>query len=161
MTYEQYLVETVKTCTGCGATKPLADFYTSKGGALGRMSKCKACTKAAAGAHRAANLEKVRAYDRERSKLPHRVELRKEVMARYREEHPDRYKAQCAVNNALRDGRLHKEPCCVCDDPEVEGHHYDYSKPLEVMWLCVEHHRQLHAAKHFAETGGLCPSPFP
>jgi hypothetical protein len=150
-----------KSCMKCGETKPLAEFYPHKAMADGHLNKCKACAKADVAAHRSANLEKVRAYDRSRSNLPHRVALRKEVTTRWREEHPDRWAAQVAVGNAIAQGKLHKEPCLVCDNPEVEGHHYDYSKPLEVMWLCVEHHRQLHAAKHFAETGGLCPSPFP
>jgi hypothetical protein len=34
---------THKTCTLCGACKPLADFSESKHGALGRQARCKAC----------------------------------------------------------------------------------------------------------------------
>lgn len=50
------------------------------------------------------------------------------------------------VRRALRDGRLTQLPCEVagCGDPNSEAHHDDYSKPLEVTWLCFEHHKELH-----------------
>ena len=48
------------------------------------------------------------------------------------------------VNHAIRDGRLFREPCEVCGAEKVEAHHEDYSKPLDVMWLCKKHHTELH-----------------
>jgi hypothetical protein len=33
-----------------------------------------------------------------------------------------------------------KEPCVACDSEKSEMHHEDYSKPLEVWWLCRKHH---------------------
>lgn len=53
-------------------------------------------------------------------------------------------RAHKRVGNALRDGRMKKEPCCVCGDPKAEAHHDDYSKPLEVRWLCRIHHLAFH-----------------
>ena len=44
-------------------------------------------------------------------------------------------------------GMLLAQPCEVCGDTKVEKHHDDYSKPLEVRWLCKTHHRELHASK--------------
>jgi len=43
-------------------------------------------------------------------------------------------------------GRLRREPCEDCGDPRSEMHHDDYSKPLDVRWLCTTHHRAHHAA---------------
>jgi hypothetical protein len=49
------------------------------------------------------------------------------------------------VSEALKRGDLMKQPCEVCGSTmRVEGHHEDYSKPLEVKWLCKLHHRQRH-----------------
>jgi hypothetical protein len=44
------------------------------------------------------------------------------------------------VRSALEKGIIVKEPCLICGNPKVEGHHKDYSKPLEVDWLCTKHH---------------------
>jgi hypothetical protein len=57
-------------------------------------------------------------------------------------------KAHEAVGNAIRDRRLTKGPCEVgvgCKG-RVQAHHEDYSKPLDVRWLCTKHHRVAHAA---------------
>jgi ribosomal protein S27AE len=58
---------------------------------------------------------------------------------------PAAYRAQNAVNNAVRDGKLKKEPCAICAASKVHAHHKDYSKPLEVVWLCARCHHRLHA----------------
>lgn len=44
----------------------------------------------------------------------------------------------------VKRGLVKKGPCEVCGDPKVEGHHADYSKPLEVRWLCAVHHGETH-----------------
>ena len=50
-------------------------------------------------------------------------------------------KANNLVNNEIKAGRLIKQPCEVCGSSEyVEAHHKDYSRPLEVNWLCTKHH---------------------
>ena len=43
-----------------------------------------------------------------------------------------------------RRGKLKIEPCTICGSGEVEMHHEDYSKPLNVTWLCKTHHQLLH-----------------
>ena len=54
------------------------------------------------------------------------------------------------LNNAVRDGRVTKTPCMVCGDLKVEGHHADYSAPLDVVWLCKLHHTQCHSVTALA-----------
>lgn len=46
------------------------------------------------------------------------------------------------VSTAVKNGKLKKLPCKVCFKKKVEAHHDDYTKPLKVIWLCREHHRQ-------------------
>lgn len=47
----------------------------------------------------------------------------------------------------LRRGKITKMPCLVCESASSEMHHEDYEKPLEVVWLCREHHLAWHAAE--------------
>ena len=37
-------------------------------------------------------------------------------------------------------GKITKKPCVVCGETKVDGHHPDYSKPYEIIWLCRKHH---------------------
>lgn len=56
-----------------------------------------------------------------------------------------KHKARVAVHNALRDGRLTKPEQCTCGSTEnIEAHHEDYSKPLEVTWECSKCHGRRH-----------------
>ncbi len=48
------------------------------------------------------------------------------------------------VLHAVKTGRLKRLPCEVCGKEPAEGHHDDYSKPLDVRWLCKPHHDDHH-----------------
>lgn len=49
--------------------------------------------------------------------------------------------ARNSVNYAIKKGYLKRGACDKCGSIEkIEGHHEDYSKPLEVIWLCKKHH---------------------
>ncbi len=61
-----------------------------------------------------------------------------------KESRPDVYKCRYTLQNALRRGKLHKYPCAVCENTRVNAHHKDYTKPLEVIWLCPQHHKDVH-----------------
>jgi ribosomal protein S27AE len=50
------------------------------------------------------------------------------------------------VHRAKKAGRLTPLPCEKCGAVKVDAHHDDYSKPLQVRWLCRACHRAHHAA---------------
>jgi hypothetical protein len=52
--------------------------------------------------------------------------------------------ARANVRDALKAGRITREPCLFCDVEKVEAHHHDYSLRLVVTWLCHHHHRLAH-----------------
>lgn len=62
----------------------------------------------------------------------------------YQRKYPERWKAQRAVYRATKNGKIERSPCVICDAQRVEGHHFDYQKPLEVVWFCTLHHKRLH-----------------
>ena len=139
----------MKVCKACKQEKSKFDFYPKQG-------DCKACRCAAVREYRLHNLEKCRAYDRLRSQRPFRkakliaslLEWKAkhwfEHQQRHRAKYPEKYKARTAVGNAIRDGRLARGVCKVCSSLDVHAHHDDYSKPLEVTWLCNKHHNTHH-----------------
>lgn len=154
-----------KTCRQCGADVRLADYYRHPRSADGVMAVCKACHRTNVKANRDANVEYYREFDRARANLPHRVAARqayaqtpegKAALARgskaWERRNPIKRSASTAVNNAIRDGRLIRQPCEVCGAERAQAHHDDYSKPLDVRWLCTTHHAEWH--KHNVP---LCP----
>ncbi|KKL82730.1 hypothetical protein LCGC14_1981810 [marine sediment metagenome] len=60
------------------------------------------------------------------------------------EEKIKKLKCRSNFNHYLRDKKIKRMPCIVCGSLKSEGHHFNYSKPLEVTWLCFKHHRQIH-----------------
>lgn len=72
--------------------------------------------------------------------------------------HAGRSVARLLVWNAVRIGYLVRQPCEVCGNLTVDAHHDDYSKPLEVRWLCRTHHGQLHKSiKALPQNAGASP----
>ena len=63
---------------------------------------------------------------------------------RMREKYPDHMKARRSVRTAISNGTLKREPCAFCFSPKSHAHHADYSRPLYVMWLCMNCHNKLH-----------------
>lgn len=141
------------TCKHCNTDKPDEDFYDSN------PSKCKECIKSAVRRNREQNIEKYREYDKQRGNEPHRVKARKEyikteagkqakkrAMDAYKKRSPMVYASHVIVGNAIRNGTLTPwQVCSVCNSTEkIEGHHDDYTKPLEVRWLCEKCHKEWH-----------------
>ena len=146
----------MKRCFKCKKLKPISCFYAHKEMADGHLGKCKECTKKDVHEHRVKNLERVQAYDRERGRLSHRKiavserqkknkERHNKANREYLKKYPDRKIARSLIGNHKRDGKLTPKPCEVCGTMErIHGHHADYSKPDEVVWLCQKHHMELH-----------------
>lgn len=66
----------------------------------------------------------------------------------FQSRYPQKAKAHQIVHKAIRSGKLVRQPCEVCGTTaRIHAHHEDYSKPLEVRWLCGFHHRELHNSK--------------
>lgn len=118
---------TTKVCKYCGVPITPENAYRYSG-RTGLMNICKKCLVIQNRINRHKNPEKYRLYFR---KYHYRRPLAKK-------------RARYAVKDALIDGKIQRKPCAICDRLPTEAHHPDYSKPLEIIWLCKKHHRKNH-----------------
>lgn len=158
----------MKKCTTCGLVLSLGEFYKRPDRPCGVISSCKKCASKKYKNYRQRTLEELRSYDRDRNRLPHRKKALKENENRYYEKHkisvkqrigrePEKHLAVVAVRDALRDGYLVKKPCERCGTTKaIHAHHEDYSRPLDVVWLCRTHHGERHREIN-AEWRGIDP----
>lgn len=143
----------MKECIECGKRKSLDDFYKNSASIDGKTSKCVECSRAYAKQRLKKKQESMPEGWKQKAK--DKVAYQKEWSAKnpgyYTEKkrewwhkNKDRLKVAYAVKYAVKSGKLIKLPCFVCGEIEVEGHHPDYSRPLDVVWLCKTHHREVH-----------------
>lgn len=154
---------THKECTGCEEEKDLDEFPPHPRGKFGKHSRCKVCRRLESKKWKAANKERAKAtQDRweERNREKRRAQWRhwEETHRKQRIEnarahearYPEKARARQTVTCAVYEGRLIKPTQCeVCEQitPSrlLHGHHEDYSKPLDIEWLCHKCHRARHA----------------
>lgn len=146
----------MRTCKVCSLKKSEQDFYISN------KASCKECVCKRIKQYRRDDPEKIRSYDRIRSRSPHRREANKVRSARYLDKdykrnwiqrNQEKRSAHILVGNSLKNGSLVRpDQCERCGGKcTPEAHHEDYSKPLDVDWLCTschgERHRELNEMK--------------
>lgn len=155
-------------CRVCGEEKPLSEYHRDAEYRNGHKSECKACASARVKrrniehpeirqAYREKNRQKLIEYHRRlRREQPEKVRatetryrnsekgkaVQRRAERRQRERYPERIRARAAVNNAIQAGKLTRGPCEMCGGKPAEAHHQDYSRPLDVRWLCRPHHRE-------------------
>lgn len=133
-----------RVCTTCGKSLPLCAFARKAEGKFGRQPKCRECTS-----------EYTRdRYQRKRSEILDNVHKtyrrnRDAYLSRQkalRARTMDRERARGAVRWALRRGDVTRpDHCSLCGRAgSVQAHHPDYSKPLDVQWLCRSCHLTIH-----------------
>lgn len=150
-----------KVCFKCGKTKKSTEFYKHPRMADGRLHKCKECTKKDVSRNYRENIGYYKKYELGRLWLPCRIRARDEytktesgiinlskAKKKWKKLNPEKRKAYEILNNAVRDGRVEKKPCAVCNSTyRIHGHHENYDKPLDVIWLCPSCHSMLHFRK--------------
>lgn len=157
-----------KQCFKCGEVKPLSDFYNHPRMRDGHVNKCKECNKKDVRENRKLKSDYYNEFDRNRARLPHRIKAKKEYLKtengkkskikstkKWRNKNQIKKKAINALNNAVREGRIIKQrTCSECGSGgRIHGHHCDYSKPFDVMWLCPSCHVKWHKINGEAKNG--------
>ncbi len=74
-------------------------------------------------------------------------EFRKRIIAssyKSRVKYPEKARARGILKWRIEKGEIIRLACEICGNPKSQAHHEDYSKPLEVKWLCAKHHMGRH-----------------
>lgn len=137
--------ELLRYCAACKDKKPLAEFYYFQTRGVYHCY-CKDCQKVRTHNYYRRNRDKVIAQrDKYRATPEGRAAAKKSGEAAYKR-YPEKVTARHALVQAVKSGRVQKPE--VCDNcgasGKIHGHHPDYSKPLDVMWLCNPCHRDVH-----------------
>jgi ribosomal protein S27AE len=136
-------VDNGRACTKCGTFYPPHGFYRDK--KTGNLaSVCKFCQRTRALKWRYQNHERTLDYMAVRRKTPEELARNRAQARKSEQRYPERWSARKKVARAVRSGALAKLPCVKCGDPRTQAHHHDYSRPLEVEWLC----QKCHALEH-------------
>lgn len=132
-----------KLCNSCKTVKDWSEYFLRPTGRPRAL--CKVCYTQRRVAHRKKHAERYRQYNRDEKKARSK-ELSKRAMDRYHtdEVYRTKVRARAYVNSHIRRGKLTRKPCESCGDARSQGHHNDYSKPLEVRWLCAACHTKEH-----------------
>ncbi len=159
-----------KQCGKCGLVKPVARFHRLAAGVEERRSDCKDCHNVASNEY--GKTEKQKAYKRAYGMKWRQTEAYQSWLASYlasdevrerkreilrqhgtkyhnrsRAQDPIPYRARDAINKAVRRGKLQKPVACSrCHRSgiTIHAHHEDYSRPLDVVWVCQRCHLAIH-----------------
>jgi hypothetical protein len=113
-----------KLCTKCKQDKPLSEFHRFIRRDKVYHSHCKKCN----AEYKKQN--KVKLWEAQRNR---RIG---------NEKYNEQRKAWNALYYAIKTGKAVKpDKCNICGEPgKIQGHHRDYTKPLEVVWCCQNCH---------------------
>ena len=152
----------MKICSKCLEEKDNSSFWKRNNRKSGVNSECKDCAKSRRTKSYKENIIKCREkrkeyYNKNRDKLcggqvesqKGNVRYRKyqnKYLTRKRKQGDIRFIARQILGLAVKAGMLKKpEVCstCFCYG-RIEGHHMDYMKPLDIVWVCSKCHKAIH-----------------
>ncbi len=122
----------MKKCGRCGEVKDYSEFNKDRYTKTGLRSQCKECMKS----------ERIALSDH--YKKWRESPDKKEWYRKYRADRYEKDKVKISARNKAR--QLPRPDACeqCFSAVKVEAHHCDYSKPLDVMWLCAACHNAWH-----------------
>jgi len=133
-------------CGKCFNFFPYEGFYKNNRTILGITNCCKKCHCQTSISSR--NKENHRMYNREYMRKTI-ISSPEKMHAIWNARHNPKTSntiARTILNAAVRSGKLIKPDVCQgCgENKRITAHHHDYSKPLDVIWLCYQCHADVH-----------------
>lgn len=149
----------MKVCSRCNKEKGTDAFQLRRASKDGLTAACKDCLgvydRNRPNHKERLEKDKARYKKKRKEKSKDFINKDRKRIQKYRNENPLKYKAQCKVNNSLRDGKITRpENCERCGKScKPQGHHWSYEEDywLDVEWLCVTCHADEH--KRLREEG--------
>lgn len=145
----------MKKCKNCRVEKNKEEFnkWYKKTGSTGFRSLCKECDHEINKKYREKNKElltqkrRIRTGAQPKKKCTDPAKIKRyEDMYRSQRKYPERVAARSFLNMYVKIGKIVRPNICeIClKNKNVEGHHEDYLKPLEVKWVCKRCHSDIH-----------------
>src|SRR5574343_324756 len=118
LSYSYYIKTGLKLCSWCGEIKAVNKFACVNHRTKERHSYCKDC------------------YNFQRK---NRRQIDSTYDKIYASIDAQRHRTHIQTLRLIHKGILIKEPCSMChntDLTKIQAHHFDYSKPEKVIWVC-------------------------
>lgn len=125
----------MKRCPKCGEDKPLSEYYKDKHQSSGVTSVCMECK---------------RAYSKKYLSTENGLKKKNEWLKhRYHIQDKEKQLARGKLKHAINIGKVSKpSECSSCRreylSKDLHGHHTNYKRPLDVVWLCQICHKAEH-----------------
>lgn len=134
----------MKVCKKCLQEKSLEEFYSHPWTLDKRLWSCKECVKEERRSEHWRAMARIN--DKKRFNDPKRKAHQKKHLQEFRKNNPEKWNAQKMVNNFLRNNKeMKKKNCSICwKECRVHYHHFDYTKPNEVIPCCAMDHSKFH-----------------
>ena len=156
-------------CKGCELDKPENDFQLRNPRTGNRRNHCYSCLYKQVAENAVGGVDKWNAKMREQyrnkwkenilkrtkkySQTEHGKKIKNKSSNKWKNDNPEKISAQRMIRKEISSGRLARQPCETCGEfkflengrTAIVAHHDDYAKPLEVRWLCLQHHNEHHA----------------
>jgi hypothetical protein len=132
----------MKLCSSCKSNKSLDQFWKSKRTKDGLKCYCIECS-------RAKNKEYLK--NGYMAKYMAQYYKKNDQARKEKGQRSNRYNLKTGhsiiygkVRSQIESGKIAKKSCMICKSIIVHAHHKDYSKPLDLTWLCPSHHKAVH-----------------
>ena len=149
----------MKKCSKCGEILPESMFHKRSRSKDGLSYQCKDCVKRRQQkyyqrnrlkrlAHRKIYYQENQEHILEQKRTKERRQKNNESGKRWYYNNIEKVRAQSKLNWAVEKGEIKRpiicEDCGLEPDEPLHGHHQDYSRSLEVIWLCHACHMRVH-----------------
>ena len=143
-TIQALINRTHKVCPICGEDKSLTEYHKDKHDPYGYYGYCKLCRVKKCREGYARQKSRILDYIKAYRKTEEGKSIRRKEYKNRLEKYPEKIMAENILGRKIKSGIIKRGTCEICQKENAQGHHPDYSKPLEVVWLCQKHHQELH-----------------